>query len=451
MMRMSDHVVRKGLDVPVQGAATGDIVELELPETVAYDPQELSGLYPRLAKREGDEVQRGTVLFYDKKHPGIVVRSPVAGVVKEIRRGARRVITDVVVERQGEGEETFTSYTAEQLSSMSAEDAIAAAMATGMFPAIRTRPLDRIPDPSVVPQSIFIAATETGPLQPGADVLIGAEDQANLQAAVNLLKCIAPVHLTVPAASNHPALQVSGATTHRFSGPHPSGDVGVQVNLVDPPRGTHRVWVLKAWDAVLMGRALLEGRFPNERVYAAVGVGCTKPRFVRTVLGAPLAHIAGAAKVPSRWIRGSVLTGTAVDEGRWASFGARAVHLLPSEVPRYILGWAMPSLGAWSFHRAFLRGFGGAPSEGVDLRPGTFGGERAIVPIGAYQKVVATPDILPDFLFKSILAGDLEEAITLGLLDITMEEAALCTYICPSKVEFDVILKQGLELYEQEA
>ncbi len=408
-------------------------------------------MYPRLAKREGDAVQRGTVLFHDKKHPSIVVRSPVAGVVKEIRRGARRVITDVVVERSGDGEETFSSYTADQLGSMSADDAVAAAMATGMFPAFRTRPLDRIPDPTVMPQSILIAATESGPLQPGADVLLSADDQANLQAAVHLLKCVAPVHLTMGAGTNHPALQVSGATTHRFSGPHPSGDPGLQVNLVDPPRGQNRVWVIKAWDAALMGRALLEGRFPNERVYAAVGAGCAQPRFVKTLAGAPLKSIAGEAKVPSRWIRGSVLTGTAVDEGRWASFGTRAVHLLPSEVPRYILGWAMPSLGAWSFHRTFLRGFGGAPEGGVDLRPGTFGGERAIVPIGAYQKVVATPDILPDFLFKSILAGDLEEAITLGLLDITMEEAALCTYICPSKVEFDVILKKGLELYEQEA
>lgn len=448
---MSDHVVRKGLDVPVQGAASGDVVELDLPETVAYDPQEMSGLYPRLAKREGEEVQRGTVLFYDKKHPDIVVRSPVAGTVKEIRRGARRVITDVVVERSGDGEETFASYTAEQLGSMSPEEAVAAAMATGMFPAFRTRPLDRIPDPAELPQSIFVAATETGPLQPGADVLLSADDKDALQAAVTLLGRIAPVHLTSLSGSNHPAVQgISGATTHQFSGPHPAGDPGVQVNLVDPPRGSNRVWVLRAWDAALLGKALLTGSFPAERVYAAVGVGC-QPRFVKTILGAPLKHITGGdAKVPSRWIRGSVLTGTAVDEGRWAGFGPRAVHVLPSEVPRYLMGWALPALGAWSFYRAFLRGFAGAPSEGVDMRPGLNGGERAIVPIGAYQKVVATPDILPDFLIKSILAGDLEEAISLGLLDLTMEEAALCTYICPSKVEFDVILKQGLEFYEQE-
>ncbi len=409
-------------------------------------------MLPRLAKREGEEVQRGTVLFYDKKNPGIVVRSPIAGVVKEIRRGARRVITDVVVERKGDGEETFASYTAEKLGGMSADEAIAAAMATGMFPAFRTRPLDRIPSPSVKPQSIFVCGTETGPLQPGADVLMSADHKAGLQAAITLLGRIAPVHVTQTSGSSIAAFQgLSGATIHSFSGPHPSGDVGVQVNLVDPPRGQNRVWTIKAWDAALLGKALLDGRFPAERVYAAVGVGCAQPRYVRTVVGAPLKHVAGEAKSPSRWIRGSVLTGTAVDEGRWAGFGSRAVHVLPSEVPRHILGWAMPALGAWSFHKAFLRAFAGAPAGGVDMRPGVNGGERAIVSIGAYQKVVATPDILPDFLFKSILAGDLEEAITLGLLDITMEEAALCTYICPSKVEFDVILKKGLELYEQEA
>ena len=450
---MSDHVIRRGLDIPIQGAATGEVVSLDPPETVAYGPIELSGLTPRLDAREGDEVKRGSVLFHDKKRPSIVVRSPVAGVVKEVRRGARRVITDVVVERRGDEGEALRAYTPAELAGLSREDAAAAAAATGMWPALRTRPLDRIPSPDDVPQSILIGAMETGPLQPDVDVLLGADDADALQAAITVLSKLTDgqVHLARRKGQAHPALDgLSGVQAHTFSGPHPAGDMGVQVNLVDPPLGQNRVWVIRAWDAAVLGRILLTGSFEAERIYAATGAGCSQPRFVKTLLGAPLTHIT-SEKVPSRWINGSVLTGVSTSSDRWAAFGARGVHVLPEEVPRYLFGWAMPALGAWSFYRAFLGAFMGPPASGVDLRPGTFGGERAIVPIGQYARVVATPDILPDFLFKSIIAGDLEESISLGLLDITQEEAALCTYICPSKIEFDVILRKGLEHYEQEA
>ena len=448
---MSDHAIRRGLDIPVQGAATGAPVPLELPETVAYAPQEISGFVPRVPLKEGDAVELGQVLLQDKRYPEVVLRSPVAGVLKEIRRGNRRVITDVIVERSGDAVAKLPTFTPQQLAALSATEAVRVACSTGLWPALRTRPLDRMPSPETRPQSIFIGAMETGPLQPGADVLLGADDADALQAAINLLSRIAPVHLTRARGVANPALDgVSGATVHTFSGPHPAGDIGVQVNVVDPPRGQALVWTIRAWDAVAMGRTLLEGRFANERVYAAVGVGCS-PRFVKTVLGAPLAHIVGAEKVPSRWIRGSVLTGQAVDKARWASYTARAVHVLPEDVPRYLLGWALPSLGAWSFYKAFVSGFTGKPASGVDMRPGLFGGERAIVPIGAYERVVATPDILPEFLFKAIISGDIEESVQLGMLDLTMEEAALCTYICPSKMEFDVILRKGLDTYEQEA
>jgi len=452
---MSDHVIRKGLDIPIRGGATGDVVSLEAPASVAYAPSEIHGLVPRILAREGASVRAGTPLFHHKSEPRMVFRSPVAGTVKEIRRGARRVITDIVVERSGDAVEELPAYTAAQLAEMSPDAAVDAALATGLWGTMSARPLGKLADPAEAPQAILIAATETGPLQPGPDVLLDADDGEALQAAVTLLGRICPqVHLSVPAGSSHPALRdINGVERHAFSGPHPSGDPALQVNFVSPPRGAGKVWTLRAWDAVLMGKALLTGRFPTERVYAAVGAGVETPRFVRTTLGAPLASLVGDT-IPGghRWIRGSVLTGQAVDPGDFAPFRARAVHLLPDEVPRLLFGWALPMLGTWSFHRTYLSGLlRSRPANGVDMRPGLFGGHRAMVPIGVYDRVVPTPDVLPEFLFKSIVAGDLEESIQLGLLDITEEEAALCTYICPSKISFDELLRDGLALYEQEA
>ncbi len=453
---MSDHVIKNGLDIPIQGRATGQVVDLDPPDSVAYSPSELYGFVPRLVAREGDEVRVGSVLFHAKTDPRVVVRSPVAGRVREIRRGARRVITDVVVDRTGDEVEPLPAFTLDGLAKLDRAAALEAALGTGMWATLRTRPLDRVPDPNSEPQAILIGAMETGPLQPDADVLLSADDKGPLQAAIHVLGRLTGgrVHLAVRGGANHPALEgLQGVDRHTFRGPHPAGDPAVQVNLIDPPRGGRQVWTLSAWDAALMGRALLTGRFPSQRVYAAVGAGVVAPRYVRTTLGAPLSHVVGEVKPGSqRWIRGSVLTGEAIEADRWAPFVARAVHVLPDEVPRSLFGWALPMLGTWSFHKAYLSGLlGSRPESGVDMRPGLFGGHRAMVPIGVYDKVVATPDILPEFLFKSISAGDLEESIQLGLLDISREEAALCTYICPAKIAFDELLRQGLALYEKEA
>lgn len=448
---MPDHVVKKGLDIPIEGPASGEPEAIGAPTTVAYSPVEFKGLVPRLDVREGDTVQRGQPLFHSKTEPSVKFLSPVTGTVKEVRRGHRRVITDLIVEidASSDAEHTFPAI---DVASASADDIRLALQERGQWAAFRTRPLDNIPSASATPQAILVAATESGPLMPGADVLLSADDKAALQAGLTALSKLAPVHLTVPKGSSHPALSgLSGVTTHAFSGPHPSGDPAVQVNLLCPPKGTGQVWICRAWDVVEMGKVLTTGQFPNERVYAAVGVGVAKPRFVKTLMGAPLAHVTGDVKAGEmRWIRGSVLTGEAVGGERYVSHFARAVHVLPDEVESELLGWALPMFGHWSFYRTFLKGFTG-PGGRVDMRPGLFGGVRAMVPIGIYSKVMVTPDVLPEFLFKSIVANDLEEAIQLGLLDMTAEEAALCSYICPSKIEFDELLQQGLELYEKEA
>lgn len=451
---MGQYVVRNGLDIPILGRPTGEIVKLDLPDTASVDPTELKGLKPRPVVREGDEVRVGAVLLHDKTHPAMVLRSPVAGRVREIRRAERRVITDVVIEVTGDEAEELPTLDRERIAALGREEAAQVALATGLWPALRTRPLNNVPDPTRSPQSIWIGAMETGPLQPDGGELIGSGDGPALQLAVDLFRRLAPkVHLATRAGSAHPALdRLEGVERHTFAGPHPAGDLAVQVNLGDPPRGGAQVWTIRAWDAALLGRALLEGRYPGDRVYAAVGAGVTQPRLTRTVQGAPLRHVVGATTSgPLRWIRGSVLTGERVDAGRWAGFTARAVHVLPDEVPRDLFGWALPMFGAWSSHPAFLKGLlRQRPSHGVDLRPGVYGGHRAIVPIGVYDGVIATPDILPEFLFKAILAGDLEESVQLGMLDLSDEEAALCTYVCPSKMAYDVLLREGLATYERE-
>ena len=454
---MAHIVIKQGLNLPIAGGISeelaGKIVDLPQPTTVAYRPSEFLEFKPKMATKAGDSVKIGSVLFTHKDYPMVKFLSPVAGTVKEIRRAERRRITDIVVEANGEGAEKFTTFDDASIDKITRAEAIEAICHGGMWPALRTRPLDLIPNPGSTPQWILISAFETGPLQPTVDTLLSGDDAIDFAMGVSALKAVANGALVMATAhgSNHPALKASGLMTHTFTGRHPAGDMGVQVNHINPPKAGGEVWTIRAWDVALIGQLLRTGTFPTQRIYASVGAGAVTPRVVRTTLGAPISHITGETiDAPVRTILGSVLTGKAVDAGRWAGFGVRAIHSLPETVDSRMFGWTTPNTDEFSTWRTFLSGMFGSKKK-YDMRPGLWGGFRALVPMGAYQKVIATPDIMPDFLFRAMYAGDLQDAIRLGLLDITREEAALCTYVCACKSQIDVLLDDVLELYVKES
>lgn len=451
---MKTHAIQRGLDIPIAGAPEGAPVDLPVPNVVGIDPREIRGLIPRLAAREGDSVKRGEPILYHKFDHDLYVPAPVSGTVKEVRRGRRRVIEAFVIEPDGKDEVVeHRRWSMSDLSGISAEDAVSELKARGGLPLLRTRPVDHLPDASERPSHVLIAGTETGPAQAGPSALLSGDDAEALQAAVHVLGAISQgkVYLTVPGSGAPAPLQgLSGVDTHAFSGPHPSGDPAVQVSYLCPPGPGDKVWYLTAWDAAVLGRLFLDGVFDSRRVYGVAGVGVTQPRFVRSVLGAPVAHLAGETREgPLRWIRGSVLTGATVGAEGFGGWFSRTIHVLPDEVERTLMGWANPANGMWSFHKAFLKAFSGASA--VDMRPGLYGGHRAIVPTGMHDQVVATPHIHPVFLFRSLIAGDLEGSIDLGMLDISMEEAALMSFICPAKIDYDVVLRDTLDLYAKEA
>jgi Na+-transporting NADH:ubiquinone oxidoreductase subunit A len=452
---MPHHRLRTGLDLPLAGAAAGAPVELPDPELIAYHPLEFGTQIPTVLAQEGERVVAGQPLFASKAIPGLTFPAPVAGTVVEVRRGARRALTAFVMRPEPGAPEADVGprHDPGAIRRLGADAVTAALLRSGLWAYLRTRPLNHIATPGTSPQSILVCGTETGPCQAGPDALIGPDEGPALQAGLDALAAFgAPVRLTTAPGHAHRAFSgLQGVEVHTFGGPHPSGDPAVQVNLVDPPRGARRVWWIRAHEVVLIGRLLLEGTFPARRVFSVAGAGAVAPRHVRTLMGAPLVHVVGAVvDGPVRWIRGSVLTGEAVDPSDFLSFYARTTHLLPEGVERSVLGWTAPQLGTWSAHRGFWLGLVGAAARRFDLRPGMFGGERAMIPTGALERVIQTPDLLPEQLFRSVAADDLEEAIKLGLLDISPEEAALLTYVCPSKVAYDQLLRRGLAQFERE-
>lgn len=451
---MTDHVIRRGLDIPIKGEATGEVQPLDRPSRVVIDPREFRGVVPRLVARVGDHVAQGKPLFHAKSNAELLYLSPISGTVKEVQRGHRRVITGIVIEADAADDDPadLGQVSAEALEALSRDEIVARLLAGGAWWSLRQRPLDRVASPHETPQSILVCGTETGPLQPGPATLLSTDPTAFQLGLAAIRKLTdGTTHVSMSHGASHPAFEnLSGVELHRFRGPHPSGDPSVQISHIDPPRNGRTVWYIHAWEVERIGQMLASGRYPATKVYAAVGAGVSKPRFVRATIGTPLDQVVGEVTAdPARWIRGSVLTGTTAAADAGAGWFARAVHVLPEEVPRRLFGWMGPAFGQFSVHRAFPQAWF-RPSGGRDLRPGIYGGHRGLVPIGQYRRVVATPDIEPEFLMKALSAGNLEDSLKLGLLDFSAEEAALCTYICPSKIEFDQLLRQGLDLYERE-
>jgi len=450
---MSTVILRKGHDIRVAGRAERTLVDVSSPKRVALLPTEFRGIRPRLSVEVGQQVKLGTPLFTDKLHPEIRFVSPAAGTVVALTRGARRVLTEVVVELgDDEQAENLPTFEPESLSQCSRAQVLQALLQGGLWGLLKQRPFGKVPNPDETPKSIFVQGMDTEPLAlDPAFALQGQEVafQAGLDALTRLTE--GPVRLCVQDRTDlAPAL--SGAQrveTHRFSGPHPAGNPGTHIHFLDPVRQGEVVWYLKAVEVSDIGRLLLSGRFPAERVVALAGPAVSQPSYLRTRVGAPMQVLTEGRLTGERvrYVSGTVLNGASVGAEGFLRFGDRTVTALPEGGEQQLLAWAKPGLDKYSVSRTFLSGFcRGAP---VALDTSLHGGHRAIVDLGQYDAVMPL-NLMPVPLVKSLLAGDLDEAEKLGLLELAEEDLALCTFVCPSKIDFGEILRQGLALYEKE-
>jgi Na+-transporting NADH:ubiquinone oxidoreductase subunit A len=450
---MSTVILRKGHDIRVAGRAERVLVDAAPPKRVALLPTEFRGIRPRLSVEVGQQVRLGTPLFTDKVHPEIRFVSPAAGSVVATNRGARRVLTEVVIELgDDEPAEELPKYDPGSVSQCSREQLLQALLQGGLWGLLKQRPFGKIPNPEETPKSVFVQGIDTEPLAlDPAFVLEGQEEafQAGLDALTRLTD--GPVRLCVQDGADLPRA-LSGAQRveiHRFRGPHPAGNPGTHIHFLDPVRQGEVVWYLKAVEVSDIGHLLLSGRFPTERIVALAGPAVSRPCYVRTRVGAPMQALTQGRIVGERvrYVSGTVLNGASVGAEGFLRFGDRTVTVLPEGGGQQFLAWARPGLGKYSVSRTYPSGFcKGAP---VALDTSLHGGHRAIVDLGQYDAVMPL-NLMPVPLVKSILAGDLDEAEKLGLLELAEEDLALCSFVCPSKIDFGDLLRQGLELYEKE-
>lgn len=453
---MADFSLKKGYDIKIAGRAERVLEELPVPDFVALQPIEFRGIKPKLSVKEGDAVKVGTPLFTDKTRPDLNFVSPVSGTVEAIKRGERRVLLEVVVKND-------KSYTAEALDSHSEEEAgklnreqvIAQLLKGGLWPMVRQRPFSKIADAADTPRDIFISGMDTGPLAADPGFLL-RNDTENFQLGVDLLGKLTDgaVHLSIDQKESEYQdvfRNVNNVELHRFKGPHPAGNVGVHIHHIAPLKRGDIVWYVNPVHVAVIGKFFKTGVFPAERIIAIAGSSLKERKYLKTMLGAPVTSLVDENNLQDtdvRFISGNVLTGRKILSRGYMGFYDSLLSVIPEgSKQKKLVEYALPGFDKESFSNTFASSLLGKKEFVLDTR--LKGGERAFVQSGSYEKVVPM-DIYPVYLMKSILAEDIEEMEGLGILECDEEDLALCSYICPSKINFGGILRQGLDLIERE-
>ncbi len=465
---MAVHIIKKGLDLPIDGEPRQRIEDSPAPARVALIAADYLGMKPTMHVVAGDRVRRGQLLFEDKKTPGVRYTAIAGGEVMAINRGARRALESVVIElddgeRAGKGETvSFAADTGKHPGELTGDQVKELLLESGLWTALRARPYSRVADPATKPHSIMVTAVDSNPLtaDPSA-VLKGREDDFERGVAALAKLTDGEVYVCTGSGTSWPVPKGSRIKTEQFSGPHPAGTVGLHIHLLDPVDRHKVVWHLGYQDAMAVGKLFNSGGLDVSRVVSLAGPAVKEPRLLRTRLGASIDELtsgeAGGAtqgdqdstQSETRLISGSVLSGR-MAQGEVHGFLGRyhnQVSVIAEGREREFLGWMVPGASKFSTTRTFLSGF--LPRKKYAFTTTTNGSDRAIVPIGVYERVFPI-DILPSFLLRALAVGDCEHAEALGALELDEEDLALLTFVCPSKSEHGQKLRDVLTTIEKE-
>lgn len=442
--------LKKGYDIPITGVAEKVLAGEISSSMFGVKPVDFPGLIPRLDVKPGMKVQAGTPLFRDKIRQEILFTSPVSGTVLSVERGERRKILEVVVEKNGE---SYYDFGIADPLEMNREEIKKYLLHSGLWPVIRRRPYNIIARPDDNPKAIFISGFDTAPLAPDNDFIIENSSVSLFQSGINAISRLTDgkIHLVLNgnAETSSVLKKTNRVEISFFSGPHPAGNSGVHIHHLEPVNKGEVVWIINLQDIISIGRLFNEGIYKPEKIIALTGSEVINPQYYRLISGASVSSIVNGNVKPGnqRYISGNVLTGTKIQSGGFLGYYDSQVTIIPEGNIYEFFGWASPGINKLSFSKTFLSSL--FPMKGYRPDTNLHGGERAFVVTGQYEKVVPM-DIYPMQLLKAILAGDIEMMENLGIYEVAEEDFALCEFICPSKIEVQSVLRQGLDLMIKE-
>ena len=441
--------LRKGLDINLKGKAAEELVTVKEPGFYALVPDDFPGVTPKVVVKEQEYVMAGGPLFIDKNHPEVKFVSPVRGVVTSVERGARRKVMNIVVEAAAE--QDYEEFGKQDVARMNADRVKELLLQSGMFAFIKQRPYDVIADPVVAPRAIFVSAFDSNPLAPEFEFALKGEE-ANFQTGLDALAKIAKTYLGISVKQKSAALtQAKNVTITAFDGPNPAGNVGVQINRIAPVVKGETVWTIDPQAVIFIGRLMNTGRVDMTRTVAVTGSEVLKPAYTKLRVGALLTSVfAGNVTKDKelRYISGNVLTGKQVSPNGFLGAFHSQVSVIPEGNDIHeMLGWIMPRFNQFSVNHSYFSWLLGKKEYTIDAR--IKGGERHMIMSGEYDKVFPM-DILPEFLIKAIIAGDIDRMEALGIYEVAPEDFALCEFVDSSKLELQRIVRAGLDMLRAE-
>ena len=436
--------ISKGLNINLKGAPAKEITPVQAPKLYALMPADFTRVTPKVVVKPEDTVKAGDALFVDKANPELQFVSPVSGKVVAVNRGERRRVLSVVVESDGKFESV--EYKAQDVLSLSGDEIKANLLKAGLFGFIRQRPYDVIAEPKDTPRAIYVSAFDSKPLAVDFEVALkGNED--DFQAGLDALSRIAPLHLGICACQNAAALTVAkNVNTTIFKGPHPAGNVGIQINKTAPVNKGEIVWTVGAEEVIFIGRFFNKGKIDFTRTIALAGSEVKNPSYSKVVLGAQLTNIVAGRlenNYENRIIDGNVLTGKKTTaDGFLGAFSTQVTVIPEITNDADMLGWAMPRFGMYSTSRSYFSWL--APKRQYTIDARIKGGERHMIMSNEYDKVFPM-DIYPEYLLKAIITGNIDKMEQLGIYEVAPEDFALCEFVDSSKLELQRIVREGLD------
>ncbi|QEF99000.1 Na(+)-translocating NADH-quinone reductase subunit A [Stieleria maiorica] len=445
--------IKEGLDLPILGTPAQHI-EVAKPVTqVALVGDDYIGMKPTMLVAPGDKVKLGQPLFTDKKTEGVTYTSPAAGTVADVIRGEKRKFEAVVIDVDpSPSDSDVVNFEVGDVGSMDAAALTELLLTSGLWTSLRTRPYGKVPVPGTKPSSIFVQAIDTNPLAAcPATAMADRKDQFILGLTAITKLTDGAVHVCKAPGSEIPGGAVEGVTVTEFGGPHPAGLVGTHIHELDPVGPNKSVWYLGYQDVMAIGALLTTGKLDVRRVISLAGPVIGKPRLLETRLGADISQLTEGefdAGIKVRQISGSVLCGrTANPPHNFLGRYHTQISVIAEGDEREFLGWQKPGFDKFSTTRVFASSM--LPNQKFAFTTSTGGSERAMVPLGTYEKVMPL-DILPTQLLRALIVRDTDQAQQLGVLELEEEDLALCTFVCPGKYEYGSLLRENLTTIERE-
>lgn len=429
--------LKKGYDLNLAGGiANEDIAQGPVVARCALVPDDFTGIVPRLEKKVGETVAAGDALYHDKTHEKIKIVAPVSGAIKAVNRGARRKIMSIVIENDKQNRCKTIDLNAP------VQDVL---LESGLWALMRQRPFDIVPSPEVRPRDIFVTCFDSAPLAPSFKVVLG-EDATYIAKGVEILKKLTDGNIYLGCNSDY-VVEIEGAVTNVFEGPHPAGNAGVQIANVKPMNKGEVVWTLDLITVAKIGELFTTGKVNFGIVVAVTGSEVAQPQYVKTIMGSPIATLVEGNitenGLDKRYISGNVLSGVQVPGEGYLQAPYRQITVIPEVAKKdEFMGWASLSPKKFSIYRVFTSWLFGNKKP-VTLDAKLNGGERAIVMCGEYDRMLPM-DIYAEFLIKAIIAFDIDKMEQLGIYEIAPEDFALAEYADTSKLELQKIVREGL-------